>query len=111
MSRRGTFLAVICLGAGLATVAHAEPLPAASAGRSAATEQRARVLETITIEGQIEAPQVQFITSRDRLRFADDAGRRFRPGALAVLDQLRAPVRLRLVAPPGCPPLQSIPSP
>jgi len=71
--------------------------------------KRARTLEAITIEGDIEAPQVQFITSRDRLRFADDAGRRYRPRALDVLESLRAPERLRVVAPPGCPRFESIP--
>ena len=71
---------------------------------------RARTLEAITIEGTIDAPEVQFITSRDRLRFADDAGRLFRPDAAAVLDSLRVPVRLRVGAPPGCPPFETIPS-
>ncbi len=71
--------------------------------------KRARTLEAITIEGDIEAPQVQFITSRDRLRFADDVGRRYRPRALEVLESLRAPERLRVVAPPGCPRFESIP--
>ena len=86
----------------------------AGAGADAATTaadagKRARTLEAITIEGDIEAPQVQFITSRDRLRFADDAGRQYRPRALEGLESLRAPVRLRVDAPPGCPRFESIP--
>ena len=86
----------------------------AGAGADAATTsadagKRARTLEAITIEGDIDAPQVQFITSRDRLRFADDAGRQYRPRALEILESLRAPVRLRVVAPPGCPQIESIP--
>jgi hypothetical protein len=72
--------------------------------------RRARTLEAITIEGTIDAPEVQFITSRDRLRFADDAGRLYRPDVAAVLDSLRVPVRLRVVAPPGCPPFETTPS-
>jgi hypothetical protein len=96
------FLATMLLNATL--VAGARGATSDEAGK------RARTLEAINIEGDVEAPLVQFITSRDRLRFADDAGRRFRPGALEILEGLRAPVRLRVVAPPGCPQFESIPS-
>ncbi len=104
MTPRRTTLAatalLLALGAGSAA--------AAKPGAPAAPDRRARVLETITIEGQIEAPQVQFITSRDRQRFADDAGRRYRPGLDGALARLRAPARLRIAAPPGGPPFSSI---
>lgn len=97
---------VMCMATGLASAAAATP-----GDRDARNEdRRARTLEAITIEGAIDAPEVQFITSRDRLRFADDAGRMYRPLAAAILDSLRAPVRLRVVAPPGCPPFESIQS-
>lgn len=107
MSRRRipfTLLAAVSL------LASAGPARAAAPARAADAGQRARTLEAITIEGVIDAPEVQFITSRDRLRFADDAGRRYRPLAPEILTQLRAPVRLRVMAPPGCPPFESIPS-
>ncbi|MBK8167709.1 MAG: hypothetical protein IPK64_17320 [bacterium] len=105
MSRRTalTVLVVSGLLSGTGRAAAAVPAPVAAA-------QRARTLEAITIEGAIDAPEVQFITSRDRLRFADDAGRRYRPRAREILADLRAPVRLRVMAPPGCPPFESIPS-
>lgn len=98
---------VMCAVVGLASTAGAAT-PSAEGARSEA--RRARTLEAITIEGAIDAPEVQFITSRDRLRFADDAGRLYRPDVAAVLDSLRVPVRLRVVAPPGCPPFETIPS-
>lgn len=96
--------------AAVALLAVAVPARAAAPARVTDAGQRARTLEAITIEGVIDAPEVQFITSRDRLRFADDAGRRYRPQAPEILAQLRAPVRLRVMAPPGCPPFESIPS-
>ena len=99
---------VMCAVVGLASTAGAET-PSAEGARSEA--RRARTLEAITIEGAIDAPEVQFITSRDRQRFADDAGRLYRPLAATILDSLRAPVRLRVMAPPGCPPfVEPIPS-
>lgn len=97
MSRRHA-LALLLLA--VATAAQAAP---------GDEKDRARTLEAITIEGEVQAPPVQFITARDSQRFADDAGRRYRPGALAVLAGLRAPVRLRVAAPPGCPPFEPIP--
>ena len=102
MSRSTLLAAALLLGLGVGPAAAAKP------ASSSAPDRRARVLETITIEGQIEAPQVQFITSRDRQRFADDAGRRYRPGLAEALTRLRAPVRLRVAAPPGCPPFATI---
>lgn len=91
---------------------HLAALLALAAAPAVAAEKPApppRTLDAITIEGDVDAPQVQFITSRDRLRFADDAGRRFRPAALAVLEAMKTPARLRIVAPPGCPYPESIP--
>lgn len=99
---------VMCAAVVLASTA-AVAMPRGEGARSEAT--RARTLEAITIEGAIDAPEVQFITSRDRQRFADDAGRLYRPLAAAILDSLRAPARLRVMAPPGCPPfVEPIPS-
>ena len=116
---RVTFLApalALALVAAAAPAATAKPAatdkPAATPATprpAAAADRHARVLEAITIEGQIEAPQVQFITSRDRQLFADDAGRRYRPSLAEALSQLRAPARLRVTAPPGCPLFESIP--
>lgn len=110
MSCRLHMTALVTAAALLATLHPAAVTPvhaAENAGSAAAL--RARTLEAITIEGAIDAPEVQFITSRDRLRFADDAGRRYRPRAPEILAGLRAPVRLRVMAPPGCPPFESIP--
>lgn len=95
--------------AAMALLATAVPVRAAAPARGTDAGPRARTLEAITIEGVIDAPEVQFITSRDRLRFADDAGLRYRPRARGILAELRAPVRLRVMAPPGCPPFESIP--
>lgn len=109
MRRRLHTAASAATAALLATVVLAAVTPARAAENAGSAAQRARTLEAITIEGAIDAPEVQFITSRDRLRFADDAGRRYRPRAPEILAGLRAPVRLRVMAPPGCPLFESIP--
>lgn len=109
MNRRS--ILVMCTAACLAPAAGATPRDGSPRHEDPRHgDQRARTLEAITIEGAIDAPEVQFITSRDRLRFADDTGRMYRPLAAAVLDSLREPVRLRVVAPPGCPPFESVTS-
>ena len=66
--------------------------------RSAAGEGGAvRTLEAITIEGEVDVPQVLFITSRDHQRFRDDTGRDYRPDPLAVIRAATMPTRLRVV--------------
>lgn len=72
--------------------AQRQVVPAGSEGRSRASSRNARgdgsamTLEAITIEGEIDVPQVLFITARDHLRQIDPLHRLYLapPAALAV---------------------------
>ncbi|MBE0566096.1 MAG: hypothetical protein IH621_09075, partial [Krumholzibacteria bacterium] len=55
------------------------------------------VVYAVAIEGEVDVPQVLFISSRDHLRFRDDTARRYRPGPLDVLRSAAVPARLRIV--------------
>ena len=57
-----------------------------------------RTLDAITIEGQIDVPQVLFITARDFRRYRDGLGSKFRMNALEVARSADLPTRLRIVA-------------
>ncbi len=66
-------------------------------------ETAARTLDTVAIEGEIDVPQVLFISSRDHLRFHDDLADGYRPDPLTVIRGAVLPLRLRAVtvmAPP-----------
>jgi hypothetical protein len=72
-----------------------------------------RTLDTVAIEGEIDVPQVLFISSRDHLRFRDDTGARLRPDALAVIRGAILPLRLapaELPAAPAIPDSQNDPA-
>jgi len=68
---------------------------------SAATaKDEDRTLEAIQIEGEIDVPQVLFITSRDHPRFRDGLRERYHRTALEVGNEATWPRRLRLLAVP-----------
>lgn len=85
------------------------PLPIASlllAAAAVAADEPAsapRTLDTVAIEGEIDVPQVLFISSRDHLRFRDDTGAGYRPDALAVIRGAILPVRLAPAELPAAP--------
>ena len=62
-----------------------------------AEDEPARTLDTVAIEGEVEVPQVLFISSRDHLRFHDGTGDHYRPGALDVILAAILPTRLTAV--------------
>ena len=64
------------------------------AGTAAATDPT-RTLETITIEGAVDVPQVLFITSRDNARFDDGLGWTFLPAPEEFLTGTELPTRIR----------------
>lgn len=80
-------------GTGDARASGPEPAPPARA----VPNQAARTLDAVAIEGEVDVPQVLFISSRDHLRFHDDTARRYRPGPLDVIRGATVPVRLRIV--------------
>ena len=65
---------------------------------AAAAKDTDRTLEAIQIEGEIEVPQVLFITSRDHPRFRDGLRERYHRTALEVSNEVEWPRRLRLLA-------------
>ena len=71
---------------------------AAAAAPAANKNQTVRTLETITIEGEIDVPQVLFITSRDYPRYRDGLGSTYRKNTLDVARSIVMPARLRIMA-------------
>lgn len=63
-----------------------------------------RTLEEIKIEGEIDIPQVLFITSRDHPRFSDGLRERYRESALEIGHQVVFPYRFRALL--AHPPMQ-----
>ena len=59
-----------------------------------------RTLDAIRIEGEIDVPQVLFITARDYRRFRDGLGARYQPTSADVAKSIPLPSRLRMVALP-----------
>ena len=64
------------------------------AGAAGATDPT-RTLETITIEGAVDVPQVLFITSRDNARFDDGLGWTFLPMPDEFLTGTELPTLIR----------------
>lgn len=84
-----------CLVAGTGT-AHAQS--AKSNARSKPRPDVVKTLDAINIEGEIDVPQVLFITARDFRRYRDGLGVKFRMNALEVAGSADLPTRLRIVA-------------
>jgi len=59
-----------------------------------------RTLDAIRIEGEIDVPQVLFITARDYRRFRDGLGTQYRSTSADVTKTIPLPSRLRMVAAP-----------
>jgi hypothetical protein len=118
MTHRSGIMVVALLCAWLAPAAHAaatkapakakskvtQPAPAKSGAaqstRAPAAAGGVRTLDAIRIEGEIDVPQVLFITARDYRRFRDGMGARYQPTADDVAKSIALPSRLRMVALP-----------
>jgi hypothetical protein len=56
-------------------------------------------LDAIRIEGEIDVPQVLFITARDYRRFRDGAPARYQTTSADIAKSMPLPRRVRTVAP------------
>ncbi len=65
--------------------------------KSSPTETR--TLEAIRIEGEIDVPQVLFITARDYRRFRDGAPKKYQTTSADIAKTIPLPNRVRMVAP------------
>jgi len=75
-----------CLLAAVVAVAAPESKP-----------DRVRTLDAITIEGEIDLPQVLFITARDQHRFRDNLHRRYLKSCADLGGETPLPVRAKPV--------------
>jgi len=80
------------LAAGTAAKRAPAPVPA--------RKEAVRTLDAIHIEGEVDVPQVLFITARDYRRFRDGLGSKYLVSSRDAARSVAAPTRLRLVAPP-----------
>jgi hypothetical protein len=97
LSLAGTAGAAAPKGTGGAADSTVVKVPAV---RSKAPRKEAvRTLDAIRIEGEIDVPQVLFITARDYRRFRDGVGSRYQVTAADVAKAMPSPTRLRFVAP------------
>lgn len=64
--------------------------------RPAAPKAPVRTLDAIRIEGEIDVPQVLFITARDYRRFRDGQGDRYQATSAGVAKSIPRPTRLRM---------------
>jgi hypothetical protein len=102
---------VLCLSLAVAAQAQRDaavkPAPETAAtspskktpAKPAPRKDAVRTLDAIRIEGEIDVPQVLFITARDTRRFRDGTGTRYLATSGDVAKSIPAPARLRMVAP------------
>jgi hypothetical protein len=58
----------------------------------------ARTLDAITIEGELDMPQVLFISARDQYRYMDHLHRRYQLDCATIGKEARLPRRLELMS-------------
>jgi hypothetical protein len=96
---------VLCLSLASITDAATKKAVAAADSTAAARAPKpakkaaVRTLDAIRIEGEIDVPQVLFITARDTRRFRDGTGSRYQATPAGVVKSVTSPHRLRMVAP------------
>jgi hypothetical protein len=73
--------------------------PSAPKNAAATAAATTRTLDAIRIEGEIDVPQVLFITARDYRRFRDGVPAKYQVTSADIAKSIPLPGRLRLVAP------------
>jgi hypothetical protein len=77
--------------------------PATRATKAVATPSKTAsstcTLDAIRIEGEIDVPQVLFITARDYRRFRDGTPAKYQTTSAAIAKSVPLPNRVRIVAP------------
>jgi TolA-binding protein len=97
-------VALLCMVTVSAGVASNASKPAitkkpSKAGAVAPVSAPARTLDAIRIEGEIDVPQVLFITARDYRRFRDGTPARYQTTSADIAKSVPLPKRVRVVAP------------
>jgi hypothetical protein len=87
-------LATMALGA-MASPASAPP-PAKAPATKNANPPAPRTLDAIQIEGELDMPQVLFITARDQARYMDYLHRRYQKSCAEIGEEAQLPDRLQL---------------
>jgi len=95
------FAATTAFGAGPANTTTPAKTKASAPAKVAAPKAAAgvRTLDAIRIEGEIDVPQVLFITARDYRRFRDPAPAKYQITSADIAKSIPLPNRLRMVAP------------
>jgi hypothetical protein len=73
--------------------------PTAPPSKSGAVAPASRTLDAIRIEGEIDVPQVLFITARDYRRFRDGTPAPYQTTSADIAKSIPLPKRVRVVAP------------
>ena len=101
--KRFTIIALLCMCTASSAVASTTTKPVAkkepSKTKAGAVAPVSRTLEAIRIEGEIDVPQVLFITARDYRRFRDGAPKKYQTTSADIAKTIPLPNRVRVVAP------------
>lgn len=95
-------LLCMCLASSAVASTNAKPVTTkkpSAPKNAAATAAAIRTLDAIRIEGEIDVPQVLFITARDYRRFRDGVPAKYQVTSADIAKSIPLPSRLRLVAP------------
>ena len=108
MSGRMTGIAIVVLLLSVASARGAQTSTDTTKKKPAATAKATppvkatsatRTLDAIRIEGEIDVPQVLFITARDYRRFRDGAPSKYQTTSADIAKSIPLPNRVRTVAP------------
>ena len=80
-------------------VAPKKPSATKKTAAVAAAPAATRTLDAIRIEGEIDVPQVLFITARDYRRFRDGTPAKYQTTSAVIAKSVPLPNRVRIVAP------------
>jgi hypothetical protein len=87
------------LGTAWSSEAATKAKPVAVKKPAATSPAASRTLDAIRIEGEIDVPQVLFITARDYRRFRDGTPARYQTTSADIAKSVPLPKRVRVVAP------------
>ena len=107
MMRKTIIVALLCMCGPSFAVASTKANPVMtkkpstkhSAAVAAVPAAPTRTLDSIRIEGEIDVPQVLFITARDYRRFRDATPARYQTTSAGIAKAVPLPNRVRIVAP------------
>lgn len=103
MMKTAVIVVLLCMCVTSLGVASTTPRPRTAKQPSTTAEKRVasatRTRDAIRIEGEIDVPQVLFITARDYRRFRDATPARYQTTSAGIAKSVPLPNRVRVVAP------------